>query len=153
MALELQPVTLKEAYYFIDQHHRHHKAPQGAKFAIACNDGPKVVGVIVVGRPVARCLDDTWTAEVTRCCTDGTRNAPSMLYGAAWRAARAMGYKRLITYTLKTEPGTSLRAANWRLVGKAGGRSWNRRERPRIDHHPTGQKLLWEVISKVEGQR
>jgi len=78
--LALQPLTLREAYRFIAQHHRHHKAPQGAKFAIGCNDGKKVVGVIIVGRPVARSLDDTWTAEVTRCCTDGTKNAPSKLY-------------------------------------------------------------------------
>ena len=145
MTLMLQPITLKEAYHFIALHHRHHKAPQGAKFAIACNDSEKVVGVIVIGRPVSRHLDDTWTAEVTRCCTDGTKNAPSMLYSAAWRAARAMGYKRLITYILDTEPGTSLRASNWRLVGQAGGGSWNRENRPRIDHHPIGQKLLWEM--------
>ena len=143
--LELQPITFKEAYHFIQEHHRHHKPPTGAKFAIACNDGEKVVGVIVVGRPVSRHLDDTWTAEVSRCCTDGTRNAPSMLYSAAWRAARAMGYKRLITYTLETEPGTSLVAAGWKLVGQAGGGSWGREGRPRIDHHPTGQKMLWEV--------
>lgn len=144
--LELQPITFKEAFHFIAEHHRHHKPPRGAKFAIACNDGTKVVGVIVVGRPVARMLDDTWTSEVSRCCTDGTKNAPSMLYSAAWRAARAMGYKRLITYTLDTEPGTSLLASNWRLVGQAGGGSWNRESRPRIDHHPTGQKLLWEMV-------
>jgi len=144
MTLELQPITLKEAYFFIDQHHRHHKAPVGAKFAIGVNDGQKVVGVIVIGRPVSRHLDDTWTAEVSRCCTDGTRHAPSKLYAAAWRATRAMGYKRLVTYTLETEPGTSLKAAGWKLIGQAGGGSWSRTERPRIDHYPTGQKLLWE---------
>ena len=91
MSLELQPITYKEACKFIDEHHRHHLPPQGWKFGIAVNDGEKVVGVITVGRPVARMLDDTWTLEVTRCCTDGTRNACSKLYSAAWRAAKALG--------------------------------------------------------------
>lgn len=143
--LSLQPITQREAFRFIEQHHRHHRPPQGAKFTIAVNDGEKVVGVVVVGRPVARLLDDTWTAEVTRLCTDGTKNASSKLYSAAWRAARAMGYRRLITYTLATEPGTSLLASNWRLVGQAGGGTWSRKARPRIDTHPLGQKLLWEA--------
>lgn len=143
--LELQPITFKEAFFFIRQHHRHHDPPQGAKFAIGCNDGVRVVGVIVVGRPVSRHLDNGYTAEVTRCCTDGTYNAPSMLYSAAWRAARAMGYTRLITYILAFEPGTTLKASNWRLVGQAGGGTWNRDDRPRVDHHPTGQKMLWET--------
>lgn len=147
--LQLQPITLKEARRYVDTHHRHHHAPQGGLFAIAVNDGhktaPIVVGVIIVGRPVARLLDDGATAEVTRCCTDGTKNAPSMLYAAAWRAARAMGYHRLITYTLQSEPGTSLVAAGWKLIGKAGGGTWNRKERPRVDTHPIEQKLLWEA--------
>lgn len=143
--IELQPITYREACNFIADHHRHHLPPQGWKFGIACNDGEKVVGVITIGRPVARLLDDGWTLEVTRCATDGTRNAPSMLYGAAKRAAFAMGYKRLITYTLDTEPGTSLLAAGYKLVGIAGGRSWNREGRPRVDKHPIGQKKLWEA--------
>lgn len=143
MALELQPVTFREACTFIEKHHRHHKPPRGHKFSIAVNDGESIVGVIVVGRPVARHLDDGWTAEVTRCCTDGTQNAPSMLYSAAWRAARAMGYKRLITYILDTENGASLRASNWKMVGEAGGGSWHRDSRPRVDDHPMQRKLKW----------
>ena len=145
MSLELQPITYKEACKFIDEHHRHHLPPQGWKYGIAVNDGDKVVGVITVGRPVARFLDDTWTLEVTRCCTDGTRNACSKLYSAAWRAARALGYKRLITYTLDTEDGASLKASNWKLLHAAGGGTWDRSNRPRVDTHPTGQKLLWEA--------
>jgi hypothetical protein len=101
--------------------------------------------VIVVGRPVARMLDDTYTAEVTRCCTDGTKHAASKLYAAAWRACRAMGYRRLVSYTLNSEKGTSLLAANWVLVGQAGGGTWNREGRPRVDTHSIGQKLLWEI--------
>lgn len=146
MALELQPITFQEACEFIDMHHRHHLPPVGWKFGIACNDGEKVVGVVTVGRPVARHFDNGWTLEVTRCCTDGTPNAASMLYGAAWRATRALGYKRLITYTLASESGTSVKAAGWRVVGEAGGGSWNCPSRPRVDKHPTGRKMLWEAV-------
>lgn len=88
---------------------------------------------------------DGWTAEVTRLCTDGTPNACSHLYAAAWRAARALGWRRLITYTLATEPGDSLRGAGWRLVGEAGGGSWHRENRPRVDKAPTHMKLRWEA--------
>ena len=142
--LELQPVTRKEAHAFVRLHHRHHQPDQGDKFCIGVSDGMKVVGVAVVGRPRARHFDDGWTLEVTRLCTDGTRNACSILYGAAWRTARGMGYKRLITYTLPEEGGASLRASNFRLLGDAGGGTWNCQARPRVDTHPTGQKLLWE---------
>lgn len=150
MPLELQPITYKEACEFIRRYHRHHLPPQGWKFGIAVynTETGQVVGVVTVGRPVARHLDDGWTLEVTRCCTTGgpeAKNAASMLYAAAWRAAKAMGYKRLITYTLAEERGTSLRAAGWRIVGEAGGGSWSRRSRPRVDTHPTGQKTLWEA--------
>lgn len=127
----------------MDQHHRHHKPPQGHKFSIAVEHEGKVVGVCIVGRPVARMLQDGWTLEVTRLCTDGTKNACSMLYSAAWRAARAMGYCRVITYILESENGASLRAANWLEVGKRGGGTWNRKDRPRVDTHPTGQKTLF----------
>jgi hypothetical protein len=145
--LSLQPITYPEACAFIAEHHRHHLPPQGWKFGVAVNDGEKVVGVATVGRPVARMLDDGLTLELTRCCTDGTRNTASMLYGAAWRASKALGYQRLITYTLASEPGTSLRAAGWREIGNAGGGSWSRDGRPRVDTHPTGQKTLWEAAS------
>lgn len=147
MPLELQPIEYDEACEFIRLHHSHHLPPQGWKFGIAVNDGAKVVGVVTVGRPVARMLDDGWTLEVTRCCTDGVPNAASMLYGAARRAVFALGYKRLITYTLKREAGTSLLAAGWKVIGMAGGGTWNRPAsgRPRIDTHPIGQKVLWEA--------
>ena len=143
--LELQPITFKEASRFIEQYHRHHRPSQGCKFCIGCNDGEKVVGVVVVGRPVSRHLDDGWTAEVTRLCTDSTPHVASKLYAAAWRAARAMGYRRLITYTLETEPGTSLKAAGWREIGLAGGGKWSRPSRLRVDTAPTGQKRLWDI--------
>lgn len=145
MSLELQPITYAEACAFIAQHHRHHLPPQGWKYGIAVSDGDVVVGVVTVGRPVARHYDNGWTLEVTRCCTDGTPNAASMLYGAAWRAAKALGYKRLITYTLASETGTSVKAAGWRVIGEAGGGGWNRPGRPRVDKAPTERKTLWEA--------
>lgn len=153
--LELQPITYDEACVFIGQHHRHHLPPQGWKFGIAvngpglapaCTDMRGIVGVVTVGRPVARHFDDGWTLEVTRCCTfPAYKNAPSMLYGAAWRACKALGFKRLVTYTLESEPGTSLRAAGWRCLGVAGGRSWDRENRPRMNKAPIDQKMLWEA--------
>ena len=143
--LELQPIDWKPACQFIKEFHGHHLPPQGWKFGIAVNDGEKIVGVVTVGRPVARFLDDGWTLEVTRCCTDKTKNAASMLYGAARRAVFALGYKRLITYTLKTEAGTSLKAAGWKLLGEAGGGTWDKPSRRRIDKAPTEKKLIWDA--------
>jgi hypothetical protein len=145
MRLSLQPITKAEADAFIAEHHRHHRPTVGWKFGVAINDGEKVVGVIVVGRPVARHSDDGLTLEVTRCCTDGTKNAASMLYGAAWRASKALGYQRLVTYTLNTEPGTTLVAAGWKRIGERGGGSWSREGRPRVDTHPLQGKILWEA--------
>ena len=146
MTLQIQPISFREACEFVNTYHNHHIAPQGHKFSIAVNNGEKIVGVAIIGRPVARYLDDTWTLELRRLCTDKTKNAASMLCGAAWRAAKAMGYKRLVTYTLSIEPGTSLIAAGWRAVYQTKKHdTWNRRERPRIDKHPTGQKTLWEA--------
>ena len=145
LMLELQPITLAEANDFVRQHHRHHGIVVGAKFSIGLNDGEKIVGVAIVGRPVARMLDNGYTAEVTRLCTDGSPHAASKLYAACWRAARAMGYRRLITYILKEELGTSLKAANWSVIGECGGGTWNRKDRPRIDKHPIGTKTLWEI--------
>ena len=139
------PITIKDAGVFVDRHHRHHKAPQGAIFAIAAAKDDQIVGVVMVGRPVARMASNGWTAEVTRCCTDGSQNACSLLYGAAWRACKAMGYRRLITYTLGSEAGSSLRGAGWTCLGQSGGGTWSRRSRPRIDAHPLQIKIKWEI--------
>src|SRR5688500_16099970 len=117
------PVTFRQACAFIQAHHRHHRPPRGMKFAVGVADGDRLVGVATVGRPVARHLDDGQTVEVTRTCTLGTRNANSMLYGAAWRAARAMGYRKLITYTQHGETGASLRAAGLRPVAALRARN------------------------------
>jgi hypothetical protein len=140
------PITLREANAFIEQWHRHHGPARGCKFAIgaAMSADGEIVGVAIVGRPVSRIFDDAWTVEVNRTCTDGTKNVNSFLYAAAWRIAQAMGYRRLVTYTLGSESGTSLKAAGWKLVGQAGGGSWSRKIRPRVDTHPLQRKLLWE---------
>ena len=145
--LSITPIDFAEANAFVEKFHRHHKSMQGCKFCVAVSSGDKVVGVAIVGRPVARLLDDGWTLEVNRCCTDGTKNACSMLYSAAWRAAKALGYMRLITYTLPEEGGASLKASNWRCLGLRGGGNWNVKSRPRIDTDELlrGQKLLWEA--------
>lgn len=117
--VKLQPITLREARAFVDREHRHHRAPQGGLFAIAVELDGEVCGVVIVGKPVSRmAARDNYLAEVTRLCTDGTKNACSMLYAAAWRAARALGYRKLITYTLATESGVSLRAAGREVVGQ-----------------------------------
>lgn len=148
MSLELQPINFAQAAEYVRQFHRHHPPQHGWKFGVAANDGEKVVGVIMVGQPVARAYTDGWTAEVHRCCTDGTKNACSMLYGAAWRAAKALGYKRLITYTLASEPGNSLRASGWRELYTTKDRpdGWNMPNRPREVKAPTGPKTLWEAV-------
>lgn len=140
------PITLREARAFVDAHHRHHRAPQGGLFAIGLEHGGAVIGVVIVGRPVAWRNDDDYTAEVTRLAVlEGHPNGCSKLYAAAWRAARAMGYRKLITFTLQSEPGTSLVAAGWRLVGEAVGGSWSVPSRPRVDSHPLEPKFKWEV--------
>lgn len=143
--LTIVPINFDEACAHIAANHRHHKSPVGHKFSLAVSDGESIRGVATVGRPVARHLDDGFTLEVNRVATDGARNACSMLYGAAWRAAKALGYRRLITYTLPEEGGTSLRAAGYKLIGERGGGSWSSPSRPRVDTHPLQGKLLWEA--------
>lgn len=146
MALELVPITLREACAFVRAHHRHHAAPRGCRFVFGAADDGVVVGVAIVGRPIARCLADQWTAEVTRLCVlESTRNACSLLYAACWRAARALGFRRLVTYTLPEEGGASLRGAGWRVVGETRAGSWSRTSRPRVDEHPLQGKLRWET--------
>jgi hypothetical protein len=146
MSLELAPCTVRDAMDFVHQYHRHHRKPNGGLFAVACTEGEDVVGVAIVAQPVARMLMDGWTAEVIRLCVlDGHPNACSMLYAACWRAARALGWKRLVTYTLPEEGGASLRAAGWKCVGEAGGGTWSRKTRPRVDRHPTQTKWRWEA--------
>ena len=143
-ALALTPISLREANAFVERNHRHHKGVTGHKFSIGCTRDGELVGVAIMGRPVSRYLDDGLTLEVNRLCTTGAENACSMLYGAAARAARAMGYQKIITYTLDTEPGTSLRAAGWQCAGPAGGERWAGKRRPAADLYPPQKKLRYE---------
>lgn len=124
--MRIVPVTFRQASDFVARLHRHNKPPRGHKFSIGVVDEiDDLVGVVMVGRPIARALDDGLTCEVNRTCTDGYKNANSMLYGAAWRAAKAMGYKRCVTYTQHDESGASLRAVGWRRVADLPARgSW-----------------------------
>jgi hypothetical protein len=149
LVVNIVPCELDEANSFVAQHHRHHRPVVGHKFSLAVEAEGKVVGVAIVGRPVARLLQDGETLEVVRVATNGTRNACSALYSACWRAARAMGYRRLVTYILDSEPGTSVRAAGWKEIGKAGGGTWNRGQRPRVDKHPTQGKIRFEVSTET----
>lgn len=144
--LHAAPVKQAEAFAFIDALHRHHKRPVGWLFGIgARNASGKLVGVCVVGRPSARHCDDGYTVEVTRLCTDGSRNACSFLYAAAWRAARAIGYTRACTFILPEEGGASLRASGWIKHGATRGETWSRSSRLREDKHPVGPKERWCV--------
>jgi hypothetical protein len=142
--LQIVPMELRDANAFVAEHHRHHRAVVGHRFSIGVvNIAGDLVGVAIIGRPITQHNDDGFTVEVLRVATDGTPNACSALYGAAWRAAKAMGYRRALTYTLKEEPGTSLRAAGWTVIGEVRGKSWNTPTRPRVDKHPTTDKLRW----------
>lgn len=137
-------IEFAAAAAFVSEHHRHHTPPVGHLFSLAAYEGDRLCGVAIVGRPVARHRDDGLTAEVTRLCTDGTKDACSFLYGCAARAALALGFRRIGTYTLGSEGGASLRGAGWRVVAEIKGRSWDTPSRRRTDKHPTEDKLLWE---------
>jgi hypothetical protein len=139
MTLTLVPVTKTLARQFVQEKHRHNEAPSPAQvsFAVGVESDGQLVGVATAGHPVARMLDDGFTVEINRVCTDGTPHAASMLYGAVVRAAKALGYRRAVTYTLVSEPGTSLKAAGWVTSVPIGARSWqddnNPDLRPRMD--------------------
>ena len=111
--MQIRPITFKQASEFVNEHHRHHAASQGCKFCIGLYAGDELRGVAIAGRPVARKLDNGLTLEINRVCTLGDKNACSMLYGARCRIARDMGYEKVITYILASEPGTSLLASNF----------------------------------------
>lgn len=150
MSLTAVPISAKEAMEFVENFHRHNKSPKFAIFSVGVSDGKELVGVAIVNRPVARMLDDGETLEVVRCCVN--ENAPkgacSFLYARCWQAAKALGWKRLVTYTLQSESGASLRGAGWKVVAEIKERNpadWQ--SRPGRDWQPVvGQaKLRWEA--------
>ncbi len=142
--LTLIPLPLKEANAFVAANHRHHKPVAGHKFSLGCVKDGQLVGVAIVGRPVSRYLDDGMTLEVNRLCSTGEKNVCSFLYGAAARAARTLGYRKIITYTLDSEPGTTLRAAGWSCAGLAGGKEWTGQRKPKEQQYPAQMKLRYE---------
>lgn len=144
--LVIVPMSLREANAFVLRHHRHSGPVRGHLVSVGAVVDDVVVGVAILGRPLARALQDGWTAEVTRVCTDGTRNACSFLYGRIRRVALAMGYRKLVTYTRPEESGASLRAAGFRLIQTdAGGGSWSSPGRPRVDTDNQQRKFRWET--------
>ena len=148
MGLRIVPCNLATARDFVALHYRHHKPPVGHKYSIGIASGDEMVGVIIVGRPIARLLDDGLTLEVLRSCVaNGVPNGNSMLYGAAWRAAKALGYVRLITYTQDGESGASLRAAGWRVVAQRKPRpGWDMPSRRRLGNgNDNVARTLWEA--------
>lgn len=145
MSLELEPIQFGPACGFIDANHRHRRAPTGHRFSLACLDAGRLCAVMTVGNANGFGFKPAdFVLEVTRVASDGTPNACSILYGAAARARRALYYRRIVTYTLASECGASLRAAGWVITGKVRAQSWDRPSRARIDRYPIVEKLRWE---------
>lgn len=136
------PITFKVANEFVKANHRHNGTVAGCKFCIADAVGDKIVGVAICGRPVSRHYDDGFTLEINRVCTDGTKNSCSRLYGACCRIAKEMGYKKIITYTLESESGASLKASNFISEGRAGGLEWTGK-RNKENGSPKEFKTRW----------
>ena len=148
MSLEIVPIGLTRAKEYVAQYHRHNIPPVGGKFAIAVTENNDLHGVAICGRPISRHLDDGRTLEIYRNCTDGTRNACSKLYGACLRIARDMGYHRVITYTLESENGTSLKASNFACEGEAGGKEWSGSRKRNYYVSPPEKKRRWAYYLK-----
>ena len=141
--MRIKPITYKTACEYVDAYHRHRNAPQGCKWCIGVFEENELHGVAICGRPVSRYLDDGLCCEITSVCTDGTKNACSMLYGACARIAKAMGYDTIITYTLESENGASLKASNFACEGVAGGVKWTgRRDRGQMIPHEMKQRWV-----------
>lgn len=144
--MTIAPVTLKDANEFVFTYHRHHKPCTGHKFSISVRDEFGMIhGVAICGRPVSREMDDGYTLEINRVCTDGTRNACSMLYGACVRAAKAMGYRRVITYTLESEDSASVKASNFQYDGIHGAKMWRGKRSGRDNGVPAEMKKRWVI--------
>lgn len=143
MSLEIVPCHLRFANEFVKQYHCHNIPTVGGKFAISCYEDARICGVAICGRPTARNSEDGKTLEIYRNCTDGTRNACSKLYGACLRIAKDMGYKRVITYTLESENGASLKASNFLCCGQAGGKTWTGTRKREYYVAPEEMKTKW----------
>ncbi len=152
--LKAVPMSFRDVSAYVSKYHRHHAPVRGDRFRLGVIAGDQLVGVIQVGNPVNRELNDGWTCEVVRCCTDGTRNACSFLYSRAARIAKELGYKKIITYILQSEMGTSLKASGWHLAKEGvGGGTWIRSDRLNFEEislfdrkpkYSTEKKQRWE---------
>lgn len=151
MSFILVPLPLAEANAFVAEHHRHHPRVVGHRFSLGAATDEGIVAVAICGRPVARGSDDGWTLELNRLCIAAhlarSANAASWLLGRCRRAAAALGYRRIITYTLAGESGVSLRAAGYRELYTVAGRSWTTPSRPRVDKTPLQDKIAWEALA------
>ena len=141
--MKIVPITLKAANEFVAKHHRHHKPSVGHKFSIGLSDNDNLIGVAIMGRPVARNSDNGFTIEVARLCTNGQKNACSMLYQAAARASKELGFNKIQTYILEKESGTSLKASGWKLEAITAGGRWEHTHGKRNNHHPIEPKQRW----------
>lgn len=153
MGLTVVPLGIREANEFVTNFHRHSKPTAGGKFAVGATVEGELVGVAIVGRPVARLLNDSFTGEVLRLCAvpDAPKNTCSFLYGRCWRIWQQMGGKRLVTYTLQSESGASLRGAGWKIAGETVPHSWDSASRRRDWQPVYGQaKFRWEPPSQLE---
>ena len=145
--MQLVPITLKQANDFVAAHHRHHGPVTGWKWGVGVEQDGELIGVGIAGRPNSRMTQskEPQTIEVTRVCTLGHKNVPSMIYGALSRAAFALGYTKIISFILCTETGHSLKCANWKCIGKTAGGSWHRPSRTRHNDHPLEPKLKFAL--------
>lgn len=146
--LEAVPLPLRVCNEYIENFHRHNKPVQGSKFSFGCKYKGKLVAVCVVGRPISRFKDDGYTAEVTRICVfdDAPNGVNSFLYARSWRAWKAMGGKRIITYTLQSESGCSLRGANWRIINEVEinkKQGWLNRDNRKLQQASKEPKFCW----------
>lgn len=146
--MEIVPVTFKYAKQYIKENHRHNPNIAGCKFAIGLKNNNGICGVAVCGRPVSRYLDDGETLEINRVCTNGEKNACSKLYGACCRVAKEMGYKRVITYTLESEDGASVKASNFICDGEAGGHTLDREKKQGAGHSKRNESEMAQRIIK-----
>lgn len=146
MRIEAVPLSQAQANEYVARYHRHHDPVRGDKFRVGASINGELAGVVQVGRPVARMLDDGKTVEVVRLCTNGEKDVCSFLYGKAARIAKELGYEKIITYILDTEPGTSLKAAGWIEEQKTKGGEWTRPSRKRATTAPTAPKRRYAKI-------
>lgn len=147
---KVRPCELRDANAFVERLHRHHKRVQGHRFSLGLWSDEQLVGVICVGRPVARMTNAATVLEVTRLCTDGTKNACSKLYAAAARVGKEMGYLKIQTFILQSESGVSLLASGWSKAAQSVGGSWSRPSRGRADKAPTEPKVRYEKVLNAD---